>query len=74
MSKILLFTDGSEQGLRALPHVIRLYQTHGPFERRLLNVQIPIQSGHARIFVSQEELEAYYQEERERAGRGLPAA
>jgi nucleotide-binding universal stress UspA family protein len=29
----------------------------------LLNVQIPIDSGHARMFVSQDDLEAYHREE-----------
>lgn len=67
MLKILLSTDGSEQSLRAVPHAIRLHQTNGPIELHVLNVQIPIQSGHARMFLSQEDLETYYQDEGEKA-------
>ncbi len=36
-------------------------------ELRLLNVQLPIDSGHARMFVGDEELQAYYNEEADRA-------
>lgn len=67
MLKILLATDGSEQSLRAAPHAIRLHQANGPIELHVLNVQIPIQSGHARMFVRQEDLQAYYQEEGDRS-------
>ncbi len=67
MLKILLSTDGSDQSLRAVPHAVRLYQTNGPVELHVLYVQIPIQSGHARMFVSQENLNSYYQDEGEKA-------
>jgi nucleotide-binding universal stress UspA family protein len=67
MLKILLSTDGSEQSLRAVPHAIRLHRSNGPIELHVLNVQIPIQSGHARMFVNHEDLETYHQEEGEKA-------
>lgn len=67
MLKILLSTDGSEQSLRAVPHAVRLAQTNGPIELHVLNVQIPVQSGHARMFVSQDDVEAYHLEEGEKA-------
>ncbi len=67
MLKILLSTDGSEQSLRAVPHAVRLHQTNGPVELHVLYVQIPVQSGHARMFVSQKDLDSYYQDEGEKA-------
>ena len=67
MLKILLSTDGSEQSLRVVPHAVRLNQTNGPIELHVLYVQIPIQSGHARMFLSQKDLDVYYQEEGEKA-------
>jgi YjbE family integral membrane protein len=35
-------------------------------ELRLLNVQLPVESGHARMFVGDEELQAFYKEEADR--------
>ena len=67
MLKILLTTDGSEQSLRAIPHAVRLHQTNGPVELHVLYVQIPVQSGHARMFVSKQDLDSYYREESEKA-------
>lgn len=66
MLKILLSTDGSEQSQRAVPHVVRLHK-NAPVELHVLYVQIPVQSGHARMFVSKQDLDTYYQDEGEKA-------
>lgn len=63
MLKVLLPTDGSEASERAVTQVVRSYRTEGPMEVHLLNVQIPIESGHARMFVSEDDIESYYREE-----------
>lgn len=63
MLKILVPVDGSENANRAVAHVIRLYRNDAQVDIHLLNVQIPIDSGHARLFVSADELEDYHREE-----------
>ena len=63
MLKILVPVDGSETANRAVSHVIRLYRSDARVDIHLLNVQIPIDSGHARLFVSADELEDYHREE-----------
>ena len=66
MLKILLSTDGSEQSQRAEPHAVRLYK-NAPVALHVLYVQIPVQSGHARMFVSKQDLDTFYQDEGEKA-------
>jgi nucleotide-binding universal stress UspA family protein len=61
--KTLVPVDGSEHSDRAVEHVVRLYQSEGRMEVHVLNVQIPVDSGHARMFVSHEDIDAYYREE-----------
>lgn len=63
MLKILVPVDGSENANRAVAHVIKLYRSDAQVDIHLLNVQIPIDSGHARLFVSADELEDYHREE-----------
>jgi nucleotide-binding universal stress UspA family protein len=61
--KVLVAVDGSESSGRAVGHVLKLAAAAGQVELHLLNVQIPVDSGHARMFVSQDEIEAYHLEE-----------
>lgn len=61
--KVLLAVDGSECGERAVAHLLRLTGAGLRAEVHVLNVQIPVDSGHARLFVSHEELQHYYREE-----------
>jgi nucleotide-binding universal stress UspA family protein len=63
MLKILIPVDGSSQAQRAVNHVLKLSESGAELEIHLLNVQIPIASGHARMFVDQDELETYHREE-----------
>jgi nucleotide-binding universal stress UspA family protein len=63
MAKILVAVDGSAHARRAAEHLLKLLAEEGPMEVHLLNVQIPVESGHARMFVSHEELQDYYREE-----------
>lgn len=61
--KILVPVDGSESADRAVEHVIRQALSHGGTEVHLLNVQIPVMSGHAKMFISEQQLNDYYREE-----------
>lgn len=63
MLKVLVPVDGSDNANRALDHLLKLRAASGELDIHLLNVQIPIDSGHARLFVSHEELENYHREE-----------
>jgi nucleotide-binding universal stress UspA family protein len=63
MAKILIAVDGSLHSRRAVEEVLRLRAAQGGPEIHLLNVQIPIESGHARMFVGHEDLQDYYREE-----------
>ena len=63
MRKILVPVDGSEHADRAVAHAIELYKAGEEPEIHLLNVQIPIDSGHARMFVSREAVQDYHREE-----------
>lgn len=63
MTKVLVPVDGSEFSDRALDYLIGLFRNQGPLDVHLLSVQIPIDSGHARMFVSAEDVEAYHRDE-----------
>jgi len=63
MSKLLIPVDGSPQADRAVAHVLELVRGGEPLEIHLLNVQIPIDSGHARIFFSHEDIQSYHRED-----------
>jgi nucleotide-binding universal stress UspA family protein len=63
MLKVLVATDGSESAGRAVAYVLKLAAAEVRMDIHLLNVQIPVESGHARMFVSQEAIEEYYREE-----------
>lgn len=63
MSKVLVPVDGSAYTDRAIDHLLHEMAATGPLELHLLNVQIPVDSGHARMFVSAEDIEAYHREE-----------
>lgn len=63
MPKLLVPVDGSTNSDRVIDHLIGELATGGAMELHLLNVQIPVDSGHARMFVSAEDVEAYHREE-----------
>ena len=63
MLKVLVPVDGSDNAIRALDHLLKLRAANGELDIHLLNVQIPIDSGHARMFVSQDDVERYHREE-----------
>jgi nucleotide-binding universal stress UspA family protein len=60
--RILIAVDGSIHSVRATEHVLLLARAHCEIEVALLNVQIPIESGHVRQFVAREALEDYYRD------------
>jgi nucleotide-binding universal stress UspA family protein len=61
--KVLVPVDGSAYSDRVIDHLLRQIETEGPMELHLLNVQIPVDSGHARMFVSAGDVAAYHREE-----------
>jgi nucleotide-binding universal stress UspA family protein len=63
MLKTLVPIDGSESALRALRHVLALRREGLTVEIHLINVQIPIASGHAKMFINSDEYNRYCQEE-----------
>jgi nucleotide-binding universal stress UspA family protein len=63
MPKVLVPVDGSAYSDRVIDHLLRQAEAEGPMELHLLNVQIPVGSGHARMFVSAGDVEAYHREE-----------
>lgn len=65
--KVLVGLDGSESALRALDRVMERRAAGEDLEIHLVNVQVPVESGHARLFVSHDDLEEYYR------GEGLAA-
>jgi nucleotide-binding universal stress UspA family protein len=63
MTKVLLPVDGSEFSDRALDYVLQMTKGEEAIEVHLLSVQLPIDSGHARMFVSDEDIAAYHRDE-----------
>lgn len=63
MQKVLVPVDGSHNSDRVIDYLVREYRSGEEVELHLLNVQIPVDSGHARMFVSGEDVEAYHREE-----------
>lgn len=63
MFTTLLAVDGSEHSLRAAAHVVRLAAAGLAMDVHVLNVQIPVDSGHVRMFVEAEQIDSYYREE-----------
>jgi nucleotide-binding universal stress UspA family protein len=61
--KILVPIDGSDSANRAIDHVVRLAQKQAGVEIHLLNVHIPVLSGHAKMFISEQQLNDYYRVE-----------
>ena len=61
--KILVPVDGSDSANRAVDHVIRQVKDQSGVDVHALNVQIPILSGHAKMFISDQQLNDYYREE-----------
>ncbi len=61
--RILLAVDGSEYSLRAVEHVLRLRDARCDIEPHLLNVQMPLESGHVKQFIAREAIEGYYRDE-----------
>jgi len=63
MLKTLIPVDGSPQADRAVVRALALIRGGAALEIHLLNVQIPIDSGHARMFFTRDEVAAYHREE-----------
>lgn len=67
MFKILVPIDGSECAERALHAAIAMAGHRGDTELHLLNVPLPILSGHARMFLEKQEVQDYYHDEGNKA-------
>lgn len=63
MLKVLLSVDGSANSNRTLDHVLALREAGAQLEIHLLNVQIPIASGHVTLFVNQGQINQYLRDE-----------
>ena len=63
VQKILVPVDGSECSTRAIDYLIDYVKRDGEIDVHLLSVQIPIESGHARMFVSDADVQAYHRTE-----------
>lgn len=61
--KILVPVDGSESANRAIDHAIRQATNQTGMDIHVLNVQIPILSGHVKMFISEQQLNDYYRDE-----------
>lgn len=61
--KVLVPVDGSVYSERVIDFLLDQMAAEGPMELHLLNVQIPVDSGHARMFVSTGDIEAFHREE-----------
>ena len=63
MMKVLVPVDGSDNANRAVIHVLQRFRNDAQMDIHLLNVQIPIDSGHARLFASRSDIEHYHRDE-----------
>ncbi|TAH42347.1 MAG: universal stress protein [Betaproteobacteria bacterium] len=63
MITTLIAVDGSEHSLRAVESVCKLAAAGLAMDVHVLNVQIPVESGHVRMFVATDVIEDYYREE-----------
>ena len=61
--KVLVPVDGSANSDRVIDQMLTELAGGAALELILLNVQIPVGSGHARMFVSADDIEAYHREE-----------
>lgn len=61
--RVLLAVDGSQHALRAVEHVLRLRMAGCMIDVHLLNVQMPLDTGHVRMFIARESLDEHYREE-----------
>lgn len=61
--RLLVAVDGSAHALRATGHAMHLQTLLPDLELHLINVQPPVESGHVRLFVAQDELEGYYRDQ-----------
>ena len=62
-TRVLVPVDGSANSDRVIDALLKELAGGAALELILLNVQIPVDSGHARMFVSAEAIEAYHREE-----------
>ncbi len=62
-TKVLVPVDGSANSERVIDALLAEHAAGPAPDIILLNVRIPIDSGHARMFVSPDQIEAYYREE-----------
>ena len=63
MITTLVAVDGSGHSLRAVESVRKLAAAGLVMNVHLLNVQIPVESGHIRMFIETDLIEDYYREE-----------
>lgn len=61
--RVLLAVDGSRHALRAVEHVLRLRESGCALEVWLLNVQMQLETGHVRLFITRESLDEHYRDE-----------
>lgn len=67
MIRILVPIDGSESAMRALKAAIAMAQQQDDAELHLLNVPLPVLSGHAKMFLDKSVVQDYYNDEGEKA-------
>lgn len=65
--RVLVPVDGSANSDRVIEHLVRELRDGTPAELILLNVQMPLDSGHAQMFVSPEAIQDWHREEGEKA-------
>ena len=63
MITTLIAVDGSDHSLRAVDAVCRLAAAGLAMDVHVLNVQIPVESGHVRMFIEADAIEDYYRQE-----------
>ncbi len=61
--KILVPVDGSKSANRVIDYVAQLAKNQSDVEVHVLNVQIPVVSGHVKMFIGEQQLNDYYREE-----------